>query len=155
MAFNACGFLTYCDEVLVTLGHRISAINNFARVNNPPNECPSADSCSGSGDVSPRTVRDTKDSTEGSDNETGQPPNAVASTSREINKTPPPQRDSPTAVFKYEDTRSDIELSEENVQGIVTLKMERNAVKGKTQKEVLQRLMPKVVLKDINKDNNK
>ena len=34
MAFNACGFLTYCDEVLVTLGHRISAINDYARVNN-------------------------------------------------------------------------------------------------------------------------
>ena len=80
----------------------------------------------------------------------------MAGTSREINKTPPPpQRDSPTAVFEYEDTRNDIELSEENVQGIVTLKMERNAVKGETRKEVLERLMPKVVLKDINKENNK
>ena len=76
-----------------------------------------------------------------------------------INKTPPPQRDvntgSPTAVFEYKDTRNDIELLEENVQGIVTLKMERNAVKGETRKEVLERLMPKVVLKDINKENNK
>ena len=163
MAFNACGFLTYCDEVLVTLGHRISAINDFARVNDPPNECPSADSCSGSGNDSPRTIRDMRDSAEVSDDETGQPPNAVASTSKEINKTPPPQtspsqRDvntgSPTAVFEYEDTNNDIELSEENVQGIVTLRMERNAVKGETQKEVLERLMPKVVLKDINKENN-
>ena len=49
MAFNACVFLMYCDEVLVTLGHRISAINDYARVNDPPNECPSADSCLGSG----------------------------------------------------------------------------------------------------------
>ena len=166
-AFNACGFLTYCDEVLVTLGHRISAINDFARVTDPPNECPSADSCSGSGDDSdaPRTIRGTRDSADGSDNETRQPPNAVASTSKskEKDKTPPsPQRKrssktgSPTAVFEYEDIEhSDIELSEDDVQGIVTLRMERNAVKGDTQKEVLQRLMPKVVLKDINKDNNK
>ena len=114
----------------------------------------------GSGDDSdsPRKRRDSKNSAEVSDDE-GQPPNAVAGTSREINKTPPPQNDvntnSPTAVFEYEDMRNDIELSEENVQGIVTLQMERNAVKGETRKEVLERLMPKVVLKDINKDNNK
>ena len=158
-AFNACGFLTYCDEVLVTFGHRISAINDFARVTNPPNEYPSADSCLGSGDDSdsPRTRRDSKISAEVSDDEQRQPPNAVASTSREINKTPPPQKDanSPTAVFEYEDTRNDIELLDENVQGIVTLRMERNAVKGETREEVLERLIPKVLLKDINKDNNK
>ena len=57
MAFNACGFLTYCDEVLVTLGHRISAINDYTRVNDPPSECPSADSCLGLGNDSPRTIR--------------------------------------------------------------------------------------------------
>ena len=84
MAFNACSFLTYCDEVLVTLGHRISAINDYVRVNNPPNECPSADSCSGSGNDSPRTIRGMRGSAQGSDDETGQPPNAVASTSREL-----------------------------------------------------------------------
>ena len=37
-AFNACGFLTYCDETLVSLGHRISAINNYATADKPPNE---------------------------------------------------------------------------------------------------------------------
>ena len=91
MAFNACGFLMYCDEVLVTLGHRISAINDYTRVNDPPSECPSADSCSGLGNDSPRTIRDMRDSAEDSDDETRQPPNAVASTSKEINKTPPPR----------------------------------------------------------------
>ena len=165
-AFNACGFLTYCDEVLVTLGHRISAINDFARVNSPPpNECPSAESCSGSGDNSdsPRKRRDSRNSAEISDDEQRQPPNIVASTSKENDCTPqtPPNSsnktsntNSPTAVFELEDTQNDIELSDENVQGIVTLRMERNAVKGKTQKEVLERLMPKVLLKDINKENN-
>ena len=141
----------------MTLGHRLSAINDFTRVNDPPSECPSADSCLGSGKDSPRTIRDTRDSAEDSDNETRQPPNAVASTSKEINKTPPPRDSdtgSPTAVFEYEDTCNDIELTEENVQGIVSLRMERNAVKGETRKEVLERLMPTVVLKDINKDKN-
>ena len=153
-AFNACGFLLYCDEVLVTLGHRISAINDYARVNDPPSECPSADSCSGSGNDSPRTIRDTRDSAEDSDDEPRQPPNAVVSTSKENNnKTPPRDLDtgSPIPVIEYEDMRNDIELTEENVQGIVTLRMERNAVKGKTRKEVLERLMPTIVLDDINK----
>ena len=165
-AFNACGFLTYCDEVLVTLGHRISAINYFARVNNPPNEWPSADSCSGSGDDSdsPRKRRDSKNSAEVLDDEQRQPPNVVASTSKENDCTPqnPPsssnktsKTNSRTAVFEFEDTQNDIELSDENVQGIVTLRMERNAVKGETRKEVLERLMPKVLLRDINKENNK
>ena len=27
---NTCGFLMYCDETLVSLGHRISAINDYA-----------------------------------------------------------------------------------------------------------------------------
>ena len=154
-AFNACGFLTYCDEVLVTLGHRISAINDFAQVSSPPpNECPSADSCSGSGDDSdsPRKRRDSKNSAEISDDEQRQPPNVVASTNKENDRTPqtPPnssnkmsKTNSPTAVYEFEDSQNDIELSDENVKGIVTLNLERNAVKGETQKEVLERLMPK------------
>ena len=116
MAFNACGFLMYCNEVLVSLGYRISAINDYARVNNLPSECPSADSCSVLGNDSPRTIRDMRDSAEDSDNETRQPPNAVASTSKESNKTPP--RDSETGspnlipVIEYEDTRNQIELTD-------------------------------------------
>ena len=84
MAFNACGFLTYCDEVFVSLGHRLLAINDFARVNDPPSEHPSADSCLGWGDDSdsPRTRRDTRKSAEVSDDKQRQPPNAVVSTSR-------------------------------------------------------------------------
>ena len=157
MAFNACGFLMYCDEVLVSLGHRLLAINDFARVNDPPSECPSADSCSGSENDSPRTIRDMRDSAEDSDDEQRQPPNAVVSTSKENNKTPPPRDSdtgSPTTVFKYEDTHNDIELTDENVQGIVSLRMERNAIKGETWKEILERLMPTVVLDDINKRKN-
>ena len=136
MAFNACGFLMYCNEVLVSLGHRISAINDYARVNDLPNECPSADSCSGSGNDSPRTIRDTRDSAEDSDDETRQPQDAVVSTSKGNNKTPP--RDLETGspnlipVIEYEDARNEIELTDENIQGILSLRMERNAVKGKT-----------------------
>ena len=137
----------------MTLGHRISAINDYARVNDLPNECPSADSCSGLGNDSPRAVRDTRDS---ANDELRQPPNAVGSTSKENNKTLPRDSDtgSPITVFEYEDMCNDVELTKENVQGIVTLRMERNAVKDETQKEVLERLMPTVVLKDINNDKN-
>ena len=101
-----------------------------------------------------------RDSAEDSDDELRQPPNAVVSTSKENrkenNKTPPRDSDtgSPIPVIEYEDTRNDVELTEENIQGIVSLRMERNAVKGETRKEVLERLMPTVVLKDINKDKN-
>ena len=38
--FNACRLLMHCDETLVSLGHRISAINDYTRVNDPPNEMP-------------------------------------------------------------------------------------------------------------------
>ena len=119
------------------LGHRISAINDYTRVNDLPSECPSADSCSGLGNDSPRTIRDTRDSAEDSDDETKQPPNAVASTSKAINKTPPRDSNtgSPIPVIEYEDMPNQIELTDENIQGIVSLRMERNAVKGETQKK--------------------
>ena len=42
--FNACGYPTFCDETLVSLGHRISPINDYAGVHTPPNENSSADS---------------------------------------------------------------------------------------------------------------
>ena len=162
-AFNACGFLMYCDEVFVSLGHRISAINDFARVNDPPpNEFPSAESDSNSGDDSdsPRKRRDSKNSAEISDDEPRQP-HVVASTSKENDRTPQTPTNSntnsptATAVFEYEDTQNEIQLSDENIQGTVTLRMERNAVKGETRKEVLERLMPRVLLRDIKKGNKK
>ena len=164
-AFNACGFLMYCDETLVSLGHRISAINDYARVNDPPNECTSADSCSNLGDDSPRTIRDVRDSAEDSDDETGQPQGPVVSTSNANtsnasnahNKSPSHESETGTQnltpVIEYEDMRNQIELTDQDIQGIVSLRMERNAVKGETRKQVLQRLMPTVVLDDINKEN--
>ena len=63
-AFHACGYLMFCDETLVSLGHRISAINDYTTVHNQPNENSSADSCSDLGNVSPRTLRDMRDSAE-------------------------------------------------------------------------------------------
>ena len=157
----------YCDETLVSLGHRISAINDYARVNDPPNECPSADSCLNSGDDSPRMIRDMRDSAEDSDDETGQPQGAVvmstsnahtSNASNANNKSPSRESETGTEnltpVIEYEDTRNQIELTDEDIQGIVSLRMERNAVKGETCKQVLERLMPTVVLDDINKDKN-
>ena len=160
-AFNACGFLMYCDEVFMSLGHRLSAINDFARVNDPPSECPSADSCLGSGDDSdsPRTRRDSKNSAEVSDDEQRQPPNAGVSTSKENDQTPPnppsnrtSETSSPNLVIEYEDTEN--KLSEDNVQGIVSLRRERKHAKSETRLEALERLMPRVELYDINKRKN-
>ena len=80
-----------------------------------------------------------RESAEVLDDEQRQPPNAVASTSKENDQTPqnPPRNrhsdtGSPNAIIEYEDTQNDIELSEENVRGIVSLRMERKAVKGET-----------------------
>ena len=83
-------------------------------------------------------------------NENDRIPQTPPNSSNKTSKT-----NSPTAVFEFQDTQNDIELSDENVQGIVTLRMERNSVKGKTRKEVLERLMPEVLLRDIKKGNNK
>ena len=165
-AFNACGFLVYCDEVFVSLGHRLSAINDFARVNDRPSERPSADSCSGSGDDSdsPRTRRDSKNSAEVSDDEQRQPPKAVVSTSKENDRTPPntpnppspsnrtSETSSPNLVIEYEDMQN--ELSEDNVQEIVSLRRDRKPAKSETWLEALKRLMPRVELHDINKRKN-
>ena len=146
--------MMYCDETSVSLGHGISAINYYACVDDPPNEPSSADSCSDSGNDSPRTVKDMIDSAEESD-ERRQPQNAVASLSNE-NTSPPRESEASaqklTPVIEYEDMHNLIELTNQDIQGIVSLRMERNAVKGETSKEVLERLMPTVVLDDVNKN---
>ena len=66
-AFNACGYLTFCAETLVSLGHRIWAIHDYASVHNLPNRESSADSsfsAERNGNGSPRSSRDIKDSAE-------------------------------------------------------------------------------------------
>ena len=57
-------------------------------------------------------------------------------------------------MIEYENTCNQIELTDQNIQGIVPRRMERNAVEVETCKQVLQRLHPTVVLEDINKDNS-
>ena len=133
--FYVCGYLTYCDETLVSLGHRISAINDYTTVHNPPNENFSADSCSDSGNDSPRTLRDMRDSPDKSDDEREQPQNAVASTSNENNNTSPPRESETsvqnlTLVIEYEDMHEQIELTNQDIQGIVSLRFERDEIKG-------------------------
>ena len=43
-AFNACSCLMFCDETLVSLGHKILVINEYASVHNPPKKRSSSDS---------------------------------------------------------------------------------------------------------------
>ena len=154
-AFNACGYLTFCNETLVSLGHRISAINNYAGVHDQPNENSSADSFSNSGEkgnVSPRPSGDTVDSAEDSDDDeiTKQRQNAEASNAQNVSQTNNnvPQNESETAakstqnltpVIEYEDVSDQIELTNQDIQGIVSLRFERGEINGETGREVLQR----------------
>ena len=164
-AFNACGYLTFCDETLVSLGHRISTINNYASVHDLPNENPSADSFSNlgkKGNVSPRPSRDTVDSAEDSDDEITEQ-NAYASNAQNVsntnNNSPPSESETAakstqnlTPVIEYEDISDQIELTNQNIQGIVSLIFERGEINGETWREVLQILNPTVVLDDVNKE---
>ena len=80
----------------------------------------------------------TIDSAEESDDEREQPQNAVVSTSNENNNTSLPRESETSAqnltpVIEYEDTQNQIELTNQDIQGIVSLRMERNAVKGQSE----------------------
>ena len=150
----------------MSLGHRISAINDYADVHNPPNENSSADSFSNlgkKGNASPRPSQDTVDSAEDSDDEiTEQPQNAEASNAQNAshtnNNSPPNESETETStqnltpVIEYEDVSDQIELTNQDIQGIVSLRFERGEINGETRREVLQRLNPTVVLDDVNKD---
>ena len=144
-AFNACGYLTFCNESLVSLGHRISAMNNYASVHDPPNENSSVDSFSNlkkKGNASPRPSWDTVDSAEDSDDEiTDQI--AEASNAQNVSNTnnnSPPRESETTAkstqnftpVIEYEDISDQIELTNQDIQGIVSLRFERGEINGET-----------------------
>ena len=57
-----------------------------------------------------------------------------------------------TPVIEYENVSDQIKLTNQDIQGIVSLRFERGEINGETQREVLQRLNPTVVLDDLNKD---
>ena len=46
-----------------------------------------------------------------------------------------------------------IELTNQDIQGIVSLRFERDEIKGEIRRQVLQRLNPTVVLDDVNKND--
>ena len=51
-----------------------------------------------------------------------------------------------TPIIEYEDVSDQIELTNEDIQGIVSLGFERDEINGEMQREVLQKLNPTVVL---------
>ena len=55
-------------------------------------------------------------------------------------------------VFEFEDVSDQILLNDEDIQGIISLRLERDGVNGDTPTEILQNLNPKVVLEDVCKD---
>ena len=133
----------------------------------PPNYHSSADSFSNlgkKGNVSPRPSQDTVDSAEDSDDEiTEQPQNAEASNGQSMsntnNNSPPSESETAekstqnlTPVIEYEDVSDQIELTNQDIQDIVSLRFERGEINGETRRDVLQRLNPTVVLDDVNKE---
>ena len=165
-AFNACRCLTYCDELLVSLGHRIWAIQDYASMHNPPNRDSSAASSFSAerkGNDSPISSRDTQDSAENCvDVDTEHQGAAVGNIENNSHRNSPPckldsERENPDnlrTVFEYEDISNQIELTNENIQGIVSLRLERDQINGETCREILQKLNPTVVLDDVNKKTN-
>ena len=127
-ALNACRYLTYCDETLVSLGHRILAIHNYASVHNLPNRESSADtsfSLERRGNGSPRPSRDIQDSAEDCvEANTEQTQGAaVGNIENNSDRNSPPckldsERENPEnlrPVFGYEDISDQIELTNENI----------------------------------------
>ena len=55
-------------------------------------------------------------------------------------------------LIEYEDVSDQIVLNDEDIQGIISLRFERDEVDGDTPREILQKLNPKVVLEDACKD---
>ena len=68
------------------------------------------------------------------------------------NKLATERRASGKPIIEYEQVSDEIILSDEDIQGIISLRFEKGDVNGDTPKEILKNLDPKVVLKDVCKD---
>ena len=68
----------------------------------------------------------------------------------ENNVTKNPQNLKP--VSEYEDVSDQIELTNEDIQGIVSLRFEKDEINGETPREILQKLNQRVILDDVNKN---
>ena len=55
-------------------------------------------------------------------------------------------------LIEFKDVSDQIVLNDEYIEGIISLRFERDEVNGDTPREILQKLNPKVVLEDIHKD---
>ena len=142
------------DETLVSMGYNISVINEYARIYNNKS---SSDSLLSElklgkfGRGSPKISRDKqKDSAEDS--------NKIATEMADPseNSSNPNPKQSVKAVFEYEHViegftgpeetailnavANEIELDNDEVEGIITLTLPRNGVNGDTPREILQNL---------------
>ena len=164
-AFNACGCLTFCNEILVSMGHRISVINEHASVHNPPKVRSSSDSSlrklrSGEKEKgSPKTSRDMQEDSAEDSLETAEQMHSVTNKVVRNNKASHPGKSSIKnsaqnfkAVIEFEDVSYQTMLNDKDIQGIILLIFERDEVDGRTPREILQKLNPKVVLEDVHKD---
>ena len=143
-AFNACSYLMFCDETLVELDYRISVIHEYAGVHSPPQKPPyksSSDSSlselkskeTGKG-IGKKSQDKQKESTE------------FLSTPEEMcdlaNKLATERRVSGKPIIEYEQVSDEIILSDEDIQGIISLRFEKGDVNGDTPKEILKKFRP-------------
>ena len=113
------------------------------------------------GMVPPRSSRDIQDSAKDCVKvNTEQQGAAVGNIENNPHRNSPPcqldsERENPEnlrPVFEYEDISDQIELTNQNIQGTVSPRLEREEINGETRREILQKLNPTVVLDDVNKD---
>ena len=55
-------------------------------------------------------------------------------------------------IIEYEQGSDEIILSDEGIEGIISLRFEKGDVNGDTPKKILQNLDPEVMLKDVCND---
>ena len=143
-AFNACGILQFCDETLVLLGHQISAIKEFTSVHNAPKHKPMSEISlsklrSGEkGKGSPKSSRVKQEDSNENPSETTEQLHSGPNKAIE-NRAGPPNKSSTRntaqsvrSVIEYKDVSDQIKINGEVIQGIVSLRLERDEVEGDT-----------------------
>ena len=153
-AFNACSYLMFCDETLVELGYRISVIHEYAGVHSPPQK--PADKSSSDSSLSELKSKEMGKGIGKKSKDKQKESAEFLSTPEEMcdlaNKLATERRASGKPIIEYEQVSDEIILSDEDIQGIISLRFEKGDVNGDTPKEILKNLDPKVMLKDVCKD---
>ena len=160
-AFKACGYLQYCDETFVSMGHKLSAIDDITNEHTPPKRKSLSQitlsklSSWKKGKGSPKSLeiyKENMNKNENPANATGLEGNTPLKPTSppKLPKSPPKSsKRNARPIIEYEYLNEPIEIDGDQIQGIVSLRFERDEIQGDTPREILQRLHPMVNLRDI------